>query len=633
MNAWSAFRRGLLVATAATAFAGCNTEDTLPPSTDWDVSFGETLPFDLAPALKGSGPADLLLQPWLQAPSTESMTVFVELPDAKTPAAVHIRRAGSDHRHRIVAMESTSDDGLIRMAKVDGLSSNAFYEYQVVLGKGHNVAKQTVTPRYFFRTWPAPGDNVTTNRVIAISDTQYNGGSDLNILRNIVEEGIMGNECDLADPITCTDALSGILISGDVVEIGSYRPAWRDEFFDRVKAISPYVPIIAAPGNHDYLLKNNLKLFSSYFEGTDNGTEGFKDQWYHLNLNGTAIVVLDSYPVSRFSGVFKQETLDKQRNWLRATLEGSDATMAVSIFHHGCLSELWLSGESIGSCEFVTEMERWTTSTNKISAHLFGHTHGYSRGQSRDAHHLWMNSASASGNLEPVDNLGHYDAELHDYDTFHVTRSEFGYSVLTLTQGPRPSMTLLRRQGGHTAGVAYPVVDEATLFIGDAPDAPVIEDPESTLVGPELVLSTTLDDLFEVHWQFSTSADFEGEIFDIWGNATRRENYFYERDNVEGSRDFGYTPIDFQEGVDIRRIQPKPLIDAGAVLAGDFDQWRRWTKLKAYTNSHLSPFDPWSGGSPAVLQVDTGDTLYYRARVRDSALNWSAWSSVASAQF
>lgn len=623
----------LWMATSLAWTTGCNDGEPKVPSRDWDISESEALPIAFSDPLVGAGPAELRLLPWLQSPSDESMAVMVELVDAQTPAAVYLRRAGSPHAHRVIPMEATSADGLIRLAHIDALSSNAFYEYQIVLGEGSSIASKTVSERYVFRTWPAPEDGVERTSVIAISDTQYNYGSNINILRNIVEEGIMGHECSLADPITCADALSGILIAGDIVEFGSMRAHWRDEFFGRVEAISPYVPIIAATGNHDYMLDNKIQHFVDYFEGPRNGSEGFEDRWFHLSLNGVRLVVLDSYPVSRMLGDFRQETLDLQRDWLRSVLDESDDTFAVGVFHHGCLSELWTMGESVGSCEFVSEFERWSVAQGRLSAHLFGHTHGYSRGQSRDTHHLWLNSASASGDLEPMHDVNHYDNHMHDYDTFHVSRSEYGYSVIDFALGERPTMTVTRRQGGHTQGVEYPIVDTNSYFIGDAPAAPTLLAVEESEVGPELVLESALDDLFEVHWQFSRSESFDGALYDIWGNFTRRENFFYERGHSIGDRATGYEPIDFQESVDIRRIQPFPLISTGTVLAGDFDQWRRWTKPGASSNTQVSIHDPWAGGEPEVLEISEGSTLYFRARVRDSALNWSTWSTPSTVTF
>lgn len=624
----------LLMASSLAWAPGCSDDKDTKPSSDWNISPGEGLPTEFAPALEGAGPIDFHVKPYLQAPSSSSMAVMVELKSSDLKAEVHIRRAGSALAHRVVPMESASSDGLVRIANIDALSSNAYYEYQIVVGDAKTVAARLVSDRYFFRTWPEAGDNVTKTNVIAISDTQYNHGSNINILRNIVEDGIMGHECELDNPLTCVEALSGIFIAGDIVEVGSIRKQWRDEFFSRMEAISPYVPIVASTGNHDYYLDGKLQFFREYFEGPRNGTEGQEDRWYSLDLNGVRFFVLDSSPGAKSVGFYEQPVKDAQYNWLQDTLAQTDARMSLGVFHHGCLSELWLMGESVGSCDFVFEFEKWSAEKNRLSAHLFGHTHGYSRGQSRDVHHLWLNSASASGDLEPVDQEKHYDSQMHDYDTFHVSRSEYGYSVLRFDFSGTPSMTIERRQGGHTAGVEYPVVDTNTFFVGDAPAAPSIGDIEGSGASTELVVDTDLDDLFEIHWQFAHTEAFDGDVFDVWGNYTRRENFFYERGSADGDRLTGYAPIDFQEGVDIRRLEPWPLISSGSVLAGDYDQWRRWNKggeLISAADSSVN--DPWPGSGPATLELEPGDTVYVRARVRDSALNWSSWSAAKSVTF
>ncbi len=73
-----------------------------------------------------------------------------------------------------------------------------------------------------------------------------------------------------------------------------------------------------------------------------------------------------------------------QRQWLRETLldaEIQQKTFVMGMFHHGCLSEMWnVGGESIGSCEMVSELEKYSDRTGVVTGHFFGHTHSYSRG-------------------------------------------------------------------------------------------------------------------------------------------------------------------------------------------------------------------------------------------------------------
>ena len=70
-------------------------------------------------------------------------------------------------------------------------------------------------------------------------------------------------------------------------------------------------------------------------------------------------------------------------------------------------------------------MENFTEECGKPSIHFFGHTHGYSRGQSHDHNHLWVNVATAGG---AIDYWGEWPQA--DYDEFTVTQDEWGFVVV-----------------------------------------------------------------------------------------------------------------------------------------------------------------------------------------------------------
>ena len=78
------------------------------------------------------------------------------------------------------------------------------------------------------------------------------------------------------------------------------------------------------------------------------------------------------------------------------------------------------------------------------SIHFFGHTHGYSRGQSKDHEHLWVNVATAGG---AIDHWGEYPQE--DYSEFTVTQDEWGFVLVDVEAGDNPQFKLKRISRGN----------------------------------------------------------------------------------------------------------------------------------------------------------------------------------------
>ena len=92
--------------------------------------------------------------------------------------------------------------------------------------------------------------------------------------------------------------------------------------------------------------------------------------------------------------------------------------------------------------------DRFTTDCGKPSIHFFGHTHGYSRGNSRDHKHLWINAATAGG---AIDNWGEFPN--FDYDEFSVTQDEYGFVAVEVTNDDDPRMVIKRIGRGDQDGI------------------------------------------------------------------------------------------------------------------------------------------------------------------------------------
>ena len=615
--------KSALLLTASVMVAGCNDNMTNAGGDD-----------NKQPAIISAPKADtevsFTIHPYLQHPTSDRMSVLFESDNAALN--VWARPAGSQGEFQIVEAFSLNQSSL-HSSTLTGLNADTLYEYFVVSGEpstgGGIIA---VSPRYTFKSYPELGQAPESFNVIAISDTQNN--STLGVLSDLVGKGIVTHVCD-DQPEQCASNIAAITISGDIVNNGNSLLQWRRDFFDQLKNITPYVPLVAVPGNHDYYGNPELSNYKHFFQQPENGSVGYEEQWYTLDYGNLRMIGLDSYPISKNHGDFQADILGIQRQWLREKLVETEVDnnidFVVSMFHHPCLSELWLSGESIGSCEIVAEMEDFTRRSGKMSGHFFGHTHAYSRGQSMDINHLWLNAATAAGYREQINNENYYNEDTRDYDTFAISRSEFGFNLLTFSNLQSPSISLTRysaevaSKGDGLASLKdnFTISDTITMK-RETVESPQILEGDGNLRFNNLKLAITHpepESIYEVQWQFGQDSNFEQDVFDIWGNKTRRHNIWPIQDGtIEGK------PTDTQANVDLTRID---LADFSSKVKMGGDEVYKWQKRPS-EHSHYSYRDPFKGSSAPVLTIFPGETWYWRARVRDKHLSWSDWSSHAT---
>ncbi|MCM0148776.1 metallophosphoesterase family protein [Photobacterium galatheae] len=617
----------LAVLLTALTVSGCNVSEEITPEDKKGVAdVGKIV------AVPASDTAiQFSIFPYLQQPTAHSMAVLFETDDPSP--SVWTRPAGSKGDFR-VAQSVRVDKTNLYSATVAGLDADTPYEYFVVSSAQGKNNVSAVSDRYVFKTYPAAGATNAPFRVVAISDTQNN--STLGALNDIISKGIIPTVCQ-SQPESCASAIAAITISGDIVNSGDSLLQWRRDFFDQMKAISPYVPLVAVPGNHDYYGNTELTNYRHFFQQPDNGSAGYDEQWYWLDYGNLRLVGLNSYPISKSHGKFNAETLGIQRQWLRELLVDTqadhDVDYVLSMFHHPCLSELWLSGESIGSCEMVAEMEDFSRTTGKLTGHLFGHTHAYSRGQSMETNHLWLNAATAAGYREKINDDNYYKNDTRDYGTFAISQSEFGFNLLTFNQDSTPSMQLTRysatvaSKGGGYASLEETFTVSDTLTMKASPavvDAPQVLEGQGTFALNQLNLAISHpdpDSIYEVQWQLSQDSLFSQHVFDIWGNQTRAQNIWPTQDGtIQG------TPVDTQAGVDLTKIS---LADFSGQLKMGNDETYKWQKRDS-EHSHDSFRDPFYGSAAPVLTLFPGETWYWRARVRNVHLSWSDWSETAT---
>jgi hypothetical protein len=413
--------------------------------------------------------------------------------------------------------QGTSGAALLHEVQITGLSPATTYHYRVSTG---DLTSET----FHFRTPPLPSSEADF-RLVAMSDMQIDRGNPTKFAE-VIDDGIIDF---IADELggDLADELGLVLVTGDLVDDGWVYDQWVDDFFGPAEALLPFVPIYPVLGNHE----SNADHYFRYFHLPDNDDSVFAEAYWTIDYSNVRIVGLDS------NAIFGFET---QLIWLSELLDDTcDDDVIDFVFaqlHHPWRSELWVPGELGFTGEVVALLEAFTTACGKPSIHFFGHTHGYSRGQSRDHAHLMVNVATAGGN---IDYWGEYEGA--DYDEFTVSQPEYGFVLVEVEAGDEPSFRLRRVSRG----------DETTRRDNDVRDEVVIRRYNTPPGRPQMrpglrseqqaqcvwLAGEPFDDADgdlhgATHWQVSKDCgDFSQPVYERWA---QHENWYFDVDTQAG---------------------------------------------------------------------------------------------------
>ncbi|CAL2083067.1 conserved protein of unknown function precursor containing a type A C-terminal secretion signal [Tenacibaculum sp. 190524A02b] len=417
-----------------------------------------------------------------------------------------------------VTSTSIASSGINRLhtAKVTGLHPSTKYYYKVRTNTG------TVSTLYNFKTHPTVSSEESL-KFVAMSDIQQDNNSP-NVFKSVIENGV--SVVAKNSYLNGVEDLDAIIIPGDLV-VQSNHSSWRSEFFNPSNTITPYVPVYPVPGNHDVIGSGGLGLFLKFFDLPTNGAPSSPEEWWYKDMSNVRLIGLNS---SSSSG--KKQA---QVSWLKQTLSNAENNIAIDFvfvqLHHPHKSELWTPGESDFTGEIIKELEKFTEASGKPSVHFFGHTHGYSRGQSRDHNHLWVNVASAGGK---IDYWGEFPNQ--DYEEFTYTEDEYGFVMLEVEAGNDPKFVLKRYSRGDKNVVKNNTIsDQITIKrYGIAPTVPVGISPKGEVsVDCVTLKASAFTNGNNTHqatqWQIVEGCDFSSNtVKNIWKQSM---NWYNEVDS------------------------------------------------------------------------------------------------------
>lgn len=462
---------------------------------------------------------------------------------------------------------SSQGSARIHHAQISGLQPDTVYFYQVKTGAAMSEVLR-------FRT-PAPAAAEKPFRFVAYSDTQ--GGPISNKHTEVINEGVIAFVTGEFGP-EISDELDFAIEPGDLVSTGSDYDQWKTQFFDEEQNLIQHIPLYPVPGNHE----QDSHWFFDYFKLPDNGTPGFEEHWWFKDHGNIRLIGLDS------NGAYRTQA---QLDWLDGVLADAatrdEIDFVFAQMHHPHLSEPWTPGNTPYTGEIVERMETFSTQTGKPSIHFFGHTHAYSRGQSKDHDHLWVNVAAGEGG---IDYWGAFP--IQDYPEFGRTFVDWGFVLMEVEAGENPKFRLRRiSRGNEIEPKDNEVMDDITIKrFNLAPSIPSAIFPASGTVGVDPIAAELRGSPFaDGDGDFHAESEFQltttsGDYTDATSHWIRFENWFAP-EGATGAGN-GYFSVNTVADPDVSRtIAPE---------------------LEALT------------------------TYFWRVRYRDSALGWSAWSGESS---
>ena len=451
------------------------------------------------------------IQPYLQNASPNSITIMWEYSNWDI-SFVEWGNTTALGNIDTTTFEITSSPSCVFTAKLIGLQANTKYYYQVISGNSTSIMFDFYTP--------ANNADEKSINIVAMSDMQTDGNNPTKFTE-IINAGIIDYVQNNYGGNT-NENLDMILIPGDLVNTGANYSHWKDEFFAQSEPLFSTVPFYPVLGNHE----QNANLYFQYVDLQENGTPGYEEHWWYKDNSNVRVIGLNS------NGPYQ---IQEQLDWLDSilTITASDNTIdfVFAELHHPHKSELWTPGNTSFTGDVISLLENFTSSSGKPTVHFYGHTHGYSRGQSKDHAHLMVNVATAGGY---IDYWGAYPQA--DYEEYTMTQDEWGYVFLEVDAGNNPKFTLKRLSvGDDVISKTNSLEDSVTIRLNNSsPNIPLgIFPTSSDTVNPScliLLADDFIDQDGDLHgasqWQISnTCNDFTAPVFDSW---KQYENWYFD---------------------------------------------------------------------------------------------------------
>jgi len=526
----------------------------------WDYSLTPDEAMELGGYGHNVASKQLLLVPYLQTPTPNSITISWH----DTSAAFTRVEYGPTltlGQTVVGSSEIISEPYRWHTVQLKDLQADTEYFYKVVSGSGSSAV-------YSFRTAPDQ-DFKGKIRFLLLSDTH---AGDTTMVVKVIKAARAKIE-QLYGP-DLHNQINAVLHSGDIVLSGNSINQYTDEFFGPMAPLSPYIPFMITPGNHE----GESPYYYKYVKYDDLPvlplTDNLNEKMWSLIIANTMIIGMNTNIVAQ-SG-------NQQKALLEAELQEAENDPNIDfvflMLHHPPFTEIWVealtldAGPNYVNNQLLPIIKKYS----KVVQLTYGHTHAFERGTiESNEENGDFRIVCAGGGGGDTDRWGEYTNR--DYPQIHVALDHYFFQIVEIDVALKSVRTSMYSLGNSDKPLNTQLMDQWYRKLNQtAPARPSTSSPEfleNKVIFNSSALSG-IDSLMTVRIQVSDNSTFTKTMIDTlehWKNIY----------NVDAD----YVPIDKNAGLDLTRC--------------------------AFSPSRFS----------------AGHAYYYRVRYRDHNLKWSDWSN------
>ncbi len=353
----------------------------------------------------------IIIDPYLQNVDQSKMTIMWETDVAATSRVEY----GPSYEYFV----ESSDLVTIHEMEITGLDTQANYNYRVISGSA-------TSNNYTFTT--APYRN-TPFRFTVCGDSRGGGSCSMRY----------GQVCDA---MAAQNTAISINV-GDLVNSGSVKSQWKEQYFDPMKNLSANVPTYVAIGNHDYPTEN----YHNYICQPGN------ERYFATTYGNTRFIYLDSNQYSSLNpGQY-------QHDWLVSELASTERHACDWTFvslHHPLYCEGWASWDGMHSFrddgdpgngdELQVVFENYG-----VDMVFNGHTHDYERGLLNGVYYVITGGGGCG-----------LDVWARDFEHITVYESLWHYSMIDIDDNELSFIAIT--EGGNSGVPDGTVIDSFSII-------------------------------------------------------------------------------------------------------------------------------------------------------------------------